>query len=93
MPFDYSQKDILQAVNYISSEHYDAIKFVEKLPIMDAHANFTPARIMHDYAKTARRECYTDAYGTTLLNLYTGTYKYMAYSINSGKASLLLERI
>lgn len=79
--YTYNLADILKFINSIAKEHYDAIKWYEELEVIQPRGkNFTPASLIHEWAKRNHVETYSN-YGTIKVKLYTGTYKYMAYSI------------
>lgn len=77
--YDYSESDILAAVNSISAVRYDAIKYVETFTATE-HGNFTPASVIYKWAKSHRLEQIGNK-----VKMYTGIYKYMAYNIDNSK--------
>lgn len=79
----YTTAEILAIANEISAEHYDGIKWVCSFrDTVDHGANFTPAALISAYAKRNRMET-VSRFGTLLLKLYTGVYKYLAYDVRS----------
>ena len=79
----YTTAEILAIANEISAEHYDGIKWDFSFrDTVDHGANFTPASLISAYAKKNRLETYS-RFGTLYLELYTGTYKYLAYDVRS----------
>lgn len=89
--YDYSEGDILAAVNSISAVKYDGIKYVETFTVTE-HGNFTPASVIYKWAKAHRLEQIGNK-----VKMYTGIYKYMAYNIDNSKAennlTIFLEKI
>ena len=89
--YDYSENDILAAVNSISAVKYDGIKYVEAFTVTE-HGNFTPASVIYKWAKAHRLE----QIGNNV-KMYTGIYKYMAYNIDNSSAdnnlTIYLERV
>ena len=79
----YTTAEILAIANEISAEHFDEIKWVCSFrDTVDHGANFTPAVLISAYAKRNRMET-ESRFGTLLLKLYTGVYKYLAYDVRS----------
>lgn len=79
--YTYNVADILAFVNAISAEHYDDVKWVETIDVIqDAGKNFTPATKICEYAKVHKLET-VNTLDYTALRLYTGDYKYLCYSI------------
>lgn len=78
--YDYSENDILAAVNSISAAKYDGIKYVETFTVTE-HGDSTPASVIYKWAKAQRLE----QIGNTV-KMYTGIYKYMAYNIDNSNA-------
>ena len=98
-PVKYTEENILNYVNSVSSEHYDKITYVERLEIDQEYgSNFVPSRKMIDYAKK-HHIAWCNKFGETYLKLYTGVYKYHHYEIkghNNGETETLtiwLERV
>ena len=89
--YDYSESDILAAVNSISAVKYDGIKYVETFTATE-HGNFTPASVIYKWAKAHHLEQIENR-----VKMYTGIYKYMAYNIDNSKADnnikIYLEKI
>lgn len=80
----FTVSDILRVTNDISTEHYDGIKWVESFQTTVPHGeNFTPSMLIRRWAE--RNNLHTESrYGTLIVTLYTGTYKYLAYHIQPG---------
>lgn len=89
--YDYSESDILAAVNSISAVKYDGIKYVETFTATE-HGNFTPASVIYKWAKAHRLEQIGNK-----VKMYTGIYKYMAYNIDNSKTennlTIYLEKV
>ena len=89
--YDYSESDILAAVNSISAVKYDGIKYVETFTATE-HGNFTPASVIYKWAKAHRLEQIGNK-----VKMYTGIYKYMAYNIDNSNAennlTIYLEKV
>lgn len=77
--YDYSENDILAAVNSISAVKYDGIKYVGTFTVTE-NGNFTPAGVIYKWAKAHRIEQIGN-----MVKMYTGIYKYMAYNIDNSK--------
>lgn len=97
-PKPYTTASILEIVNAISADHYDAIKWVYTFEARRPHgANWTPASLIYEWAKANRLQI-ADNYGTKEVTLYSGTYKYLCYSIRPASADtdtirVILEKI
>lgn len=91
--YTYNIADILDFINAISAEHYDAIKWIETVEFeQERGANFTPACKIHEYANQNRMKT-SNQYGTIILHLSTRDYKYLSYQINplaNGKEKLII---
>lgn len=96
--YNYTQADILRFVNKIADEHFDEIKWVHRFEVkLDKGANFTPATLIHNYAKANCLET-NNVYGEVRIKMYTGEYKYLCYHIdtspdNYDKVTVVMERI
>jgi hypothetical protein len=97
--YRYTLLDILDYVNSISNEKYDAIKFVYKFEfIQEKDKNFVPAGKMVEWAK-ANRLNYYNKYTTTIINLHCGDYKYLCFKIEplkdgkTEKVTIYLEEV
>lgn len=96
-PRKYTEKNILDYVNSISSEHYDAIIYVESFSFdIEAGKDFTPARKIYDWAKKNNLRTENTLDGIRVY-LYTGIYKYHCYNIeqseNGEHVTIYLERV
>lgn len=79
--YTYNVADILAFINSISAEHYDAVKWVETIEVIqEAGKNFTPAGKICEYAKANRLEA-VHKFDYVVLRMYTGDYKYLCFSI------------
>ena len=93
----FTVSDILRVTNDISTEHYDGIKWVESFQTIVPHGdNFTPASLIRGWAE--RNNLPTENRGDTLaVSVYSGTYKFLSYSIQPGPVqdlvTFLLEEI
>lgn len=93
----FTISDILRVTNDISTEHYDGIKWVESFQTIVPHGdNFTPSSLISGWAE--RNNLPTENRGDTLaVSVYTGTYKFLSYSIQPGPVqdlvTFLLEEI
>lgn len=79
--YPFTLSGILAFVNAVSAEHYDGIKFIETICTeVPSGSNFTPAGLMHKWAKASKvaeeSRCFE-----TVLKLFTGDYKYLAYKV------------
>lgn len=95
--YTYNIADILSFVNSISQEHYDAIKWIEEIDVtIPAGSNFTPSGLIYKWAKENRVEVENTRYFEQIVKLYTGNYKYLAYSVTNvdqsvDKVTIILE--
>ena len=81
MNIRYTKSGILSAVNLISKDQYDEIKWYTSIEIeQETGENFTPYDKILEYAKQNRLE-YSDTVDGIVLHLYTGDYKYLYYRI------------
>ena len=80
--FSYTMRDILNVTNEISTEHFDAIKWVEDIEIyVDPNRDFTPDSLIYQYAKEHNLQYEYNKYLTRVLSCHTGEYKYLYYEI------------
>lgn len=93
----FTVSDILRVTNDISTEHYEDIKWVESFQTIVPHGdNFTPSSLIRGWAE--RNNLPTENRGDTLaVSVYSGTYKFLSYSIQPGPVqdlvTFLLEEI
>ena len=98
-PMKYTENNILNYVNSISSEKYEAVKYIETFETeFSEERNPTPRQLMHEYAKQHKIEYYNNEYFEEIYKLYTGNYKYLMWELKpttSGriKVVIYLERI
>ena len=79
--YEYTKKDVLRFVNAFSGNHFEEIKWIQTFDAtIEKGANFTPASLVIDFAKKHSLET-TCAYGETVVNMYTGSYKYLCYKV------------
>lgn len=96
--YDFTLSDILAFVNAVSAEHYDGIKFIETICTeVPAGSNFTPAGLMHQWAK-ASNVAVESRCSETVLKLFTGDYKYLSYMVvpsggDMDSVSIILELV
>ena len=96
--YDYTKADILRFVNKIANEHFDEIKWVHRFDVdMEKGANFTPATLIHNYAKDNHLET-SNVYGEVRIKMYTGEYKYLCYDIDTSSekcdnVTVVMERV
>ena len=93
----FTLSDILRITNDISTEHYDGIKWVTSFQTTVPHGeNFTPSMLIRRWAE--RNNLHVEnRYDGLVVTLYTGTYKFLSYSIQPGPVqdlvTFLLEEI
>lgn len=79
----YTKSDVLRFVNKMSGNSFDDIKWVQRFDVcIDKGANFTPSSLIHKWANKNRLKTYC-SYGDTIVEMYTGKYKYLCYEIKS----------
>lgn len=92
--YTYNIADILSFINAIANEHYDAIKWIEKIEVVvDKGSNWTPAGLIREWAKRNRVTAENSRYGELVVKLYTGNYKYMSYKIEPLQYDHTKERV
>lgn len=91
--YSYTEKNILKAVNSISAEKYDGIKYVVFFEF-DGSDNFTPHGVIYQHLKDYRNcKSRTDEYGEQYIEEHTGEYKYLCYRLHGKKSKMILERV
>lgn len=79
--YEYTKRDVLAFVNKFSGNDFEEIKFVQCFEVRNEKgANFTPAKLIHEWANKnhLKTSC---AHGETVVDMYTGRYKYLGYKI------------
>lgn len=88
LPVPYCQQSILNFVNSISAEHYDAIKWVYTFETTrPAAANWTPAGLIHELASRYHLE-ERQPYGTLEIKAGRDWWKFLCYQIEAGNKAL-----
>lgn len=81
--YEYTKRDVLRFVNDFSGNNFSEIKWVECFDaVIDKGANFTPAHLIKEFAEKHHLKTNCD-YGETIVEMYTGNYKYLCYKISS----------
>lgn len=97
-PRKFTCENILDYVNSISTEHYDAIKWVATFEFTTpAGENFTPASKIVEHCK-AHRLKWENHYDGKVVCLHSGNYKFLCYEAirqdeNKSAYRLYMERI
>ena len=80
----FTASDILRITNDISTEHYDGIKWVESFQTTVPHGeNFTSSSLIRRWVERNNFHA-EDHHGSLTVTLYTGTFKFLAYRIQTG---------
>lgn len=80
-PRKYTEKNILDYVNSISTQKYDKIAYVVNFEtIQPVKRNYTPAALIYEWAKKNHIENY-NTLDSIHVKLHSGEYKYMYWEI------------
>lgn len=76
-PQKFTTESILNAVNEIAAEPYDTIRYVYTFSVpLSPDDNPTPRDLIRRHAVLNHLQTSQDAFGTLILNLYSGDYMY-----------------
>lgn len=81
--YEYTKRDVLRFVNKFSGNNFQEIKWVQHFDaVINKGANFTPANLIREFATKNHLKTNCDN-GETVVEMYTGNYKYLCYKISS----------
>lgn len=79
--YDYTKAGVLSFVNKFSGNSFEDIKWVQSFEVIRPEgSNFTPASLIREWASKNHLET-NCAHGETIVEMYTGAYKYLCYAI------------
>lgn len=79
--YEYTKADVLKYVNKVTGNSFEEIKWVHWFEArVPKGANFTPAKLIQEWADKNHLTTF-QLYGETVVELYTGQYKYLCYKV------------